>query len=286
MADYAKFNSAVVAPMLPVPISETYPIDLFKPGLTPGNGPHIFFAKRDPTNENTPSRDNETAKYISLYMPPEIKVTYGAHWEELQMTISQYADIATGDAKAFIDAIDNFKPNSEKNVAAARALIKSAVGGAANIIDYSANTTFRAQADQILKQTPNPHMAMMFKGVEFRTFPFTFQMMARNAEESVAIRAIIKSFKAAMHPAVDEANTRFWVYPDTFNITLYSPDEFRPSPYLFQIKNAVLEHMSVDYAGSGIPSFFGENGAPVDIRMTLQFKELSELTREMIIEGY
>lgn len=115
-------------------------------------------------------------------------------------------------------------------------------------------------------------------------------MMARNAGESDAIRDIIKSFKAGMHPSVAPRNSRFWVYPDSFNITLMVPNVANmpgeAAPYLFQIKNAVLENMEVNYAGSGIPSFFGETGAPVDIRMTLQFKELDILTREQIIEGY
>ena len=264
-----------------------FPSDLF----TIGNAPYIVFQKRDPTNAHSASTDNKTAKAISLYMPPEIEVNYGAHWEDIQMTIFQYGDIVSGDGTALVKAIDNFGPNTDNNKKSALAVIKSGIRSASSVLDYAAGTTFQPQADQIMKRTPNPHMAMMFKGVEFRTFRFTFQMMARNKDDSDSIKEIIKSFKAGMHPSVDEGSSRFWVYPDSFKITLSVPNPTDlstggPSPYLFQITNAVLENMSVNYAGSGIPSFFGETGAPVDIRMTLQFKELSELTREQIIEGF
>ena len=95
-----------------------------------------------------------------------------------------------------------------------------------------------------------------------------------------------------MHPGIDaETPGKYWVYPDSFDIRLSTDSLFAvpndPSKgYLFQIDNAVLERMSVDYAGSGIPSFFGETGAPVDIRMTLEFKELNILTRKKVIQGF
>lgn len=103
-------------------------------------------------------------------------------------------------------------------------------------------------------------------------------MMARNKGESDEINKIIKAFKAAMHPStIDEVN-RFWNYPDNFDIYLFSPTR----EYLFNISTCVLEKMDVNYAQAGVPSFFKDTGAPVDISMSLQFKELELLTREKI----
>jgi hypothetical protein len=49
---------------------------------------------------------------------------------------------------------------------------------------------------------------------------------------------------------------------------------------------SVLTNMSVDYNGSGIPVFFKKTGEPVQITMTLNFKETSIMTRQMAGEGY
>lgn len=262
--------------------SAIFPSDLF----TPGNDSYILFIKRDPTNVAAMSKDDKAAKRIALYMPPQIAVNYGAQWEEIQMTVYQYAD--TG--KAIWDNAQELIAGSDASaLKASNASIYGMGKAAIAALDYTAGgQNFSGQFEQITKKTPNPHMAMMFKGVDFRQFGFTFQMMARNADETEAIREIIKSFKAGMHPDVEQAEGKYWIYPDSFDIYLSTglPGAEGPSKYLFQISTAVLQSMSVDYAGSGIPSFFESNGAPVDIRMTLQFKELDILTREKIHQGY
>jgi hypothetical protein len=125
-------------------------------------------------------------------------------------------------------------------------------------------------------------MALMFKGVQFRTFSFDFQMMARSREESVTIQKIINEFKKAMHPSVPKQEpTRWWNYPDNFDIVLRTPADT-----MFNISTSVLTDMTVEYGGSGIPVFFDETGAPVQINMNLQFKEMEVLTRERVEQGY
>lgn len=261
--------------------SVIFPSDLF----TPGNEAHILFIKRDPTTEGSISKDTKTAARLGLYMPPQIKVNYGSQWEELQMTVYQYADFG----KELFDIAKNVvsKDGSDQSKAIGTLLSR----GAANVLDAAtAGANFGAQLEQYTKKTRNPHMALLFKGVNFRQFQFDFQMMARNEKETDDIKEIIRSFKAGMHPQVEDGSGRYWVYPDNFDIYLATGVKDsggnQTSPYLFQISTAVLTDMSVDYAGSGIPSFFHTNGAPVDVRMSLSFKELGILTREKVWEGY
>ena len=44
--------------------------------------------------------------------------------------------------------------------------------------------------------------------------------------------------------------------------------------------------MDVNYAGSGVPAFFSATGHPVDITVSLKFKELQVLTKEKIDKGF
>lgn len=123
----------------------------------------------------------------------------------------------------------------------------------------------------------NPHMAVVFQGVGFRTHSFTYKFIARNGQESNAIRDIINTFKYAMLPSY-EAGTLALRYPDEFEI------EFADaiSPYLYDIGTCVLENVNVNYNGEGIPLFFEATGAPVSIEMQLTFKETEIHTKERI----
>ena len=60
------------------------PSDLF----SASNQAYILFQRRDPI-----ARGSKIIAGMALYMPPEIKVSYGAHWEDIQMTALQYVDM-------------------------------------------------------------------------------------------------------------------------------------------------------------------------------------------------
>ena len=83
-----------------------------------------------------------------------------------------------------------------------------------------------------------------------------------------------------MHPGGGAGAS--WVYPNNFDIYLLSPSH----RYMFNIAQSVLTSMDVDYGGTGATTFFKNTGAPVAIKMSLDFKELSVLTKEKIRKDY
>jgi len=242
-----------------------YPSDLF----TPGNQPYMLLFVRDGV-----AQDAKIKKRLALYMPPTIQVSYGAQYQEIEMTLMQYQDIARDAANGYQQYIKGQEEYKQK-------LMTAGILSAGQLADYSleSNTNFGQQFQRILGYVVNPHMSLLFKGMDLRSFTFSFQMMARNQQESQSIQNIIKELKLAMHPSTTtSAGTRYLAYPDNFNIGLFSPN----NDYLFNFNTCVLTGMNVDYAGSGIPSFFTETGAPVDIRINLTFKELGIVSREDI----
>lgn len=127
----------------------------------------------------------------------------------------------------------------------------------------------------------NPHMAVVFQGVGFRSHSFTYKMIARNQQESDSIKKICNYFKYAMLPAY-EAGSLAFKYPDEFEIDFAETI----APYLFDIGTCVLENVTINYNGEGIPLFFETTGAPVSIELTLQFKETEIFTKDrMGVEG-
>jgi len=123
----------------------------------------------------------------------------------------------------------------------------------------------------------NPHMAVVFQGVGFRTHNFTYKFIARNQDESDEIKDIINTFKYAMLPSYEAGGLAFR-YPEEFEIKFSTATE----KYLYDIGTCVLQDVQVNYNGEGIPLFFENTGAPVSITLGLTFKETQIHTKERL----
>ena len=123
--------------------------------------------------------------------------------------------------------------------------------------------------------TMNPHMAVVFQGVGFRTHAFSYKFIARNATESNTIRLLINTLKYHMHPSYVPGNLLF-NYPDEFEIEFAD----KIAPYLYKIGTCVLTSMNVNYNGEAMPLFFEDTQAPVSITIELQFQETAILTKD------
>jgi hypothetical protein len=127
----------------------------------------------------------------------------------------------------------------------------------------------------------NPHLAVVFNNVGFRSHSFTYKFIARNQEESDAIKRIINTFKYHMHPSYDYGTIAF-KYPDEFEIEFASAI----APYLYDIGTCVLKDVSVNFNGEGTPIFFEGSGAPVSIEIQLSFQETFIYTKERLEDRY
>jgi hypothetical protein len=125
-------------------------------------------------------------------------------------------------------------------------------------------------------QTPNPYQALMFKGVQLKAHSFSFRLTPRTETESSTIKNIIKMFKKSMLPEKSQ-NGYLFSYPDVCDIEFGSN-----KTNLYKIGRSFLESMSVNYAPTGSPSFFKNSNEPVQVDITLNFKELSPVTRNEV----
>jgi hypothetical protein len=122
----------------------------------------------------------------------------------------------------------------------------------------------------------NPHMAVLFEGVDFRSYTFDYEFIAKNKAESDQLREIIYMLKRFMHPSL--ANKLVFKYPEEFEI------EFSDAvkPYLWQPQRAVMTSFNVDYNGQGQPVWFEDSNAPVSIKISMGFQETKITTKETI----
>ena len=127
----------------------------------------------------------------------------------------------------------------------------------------------------------NPFKETVFESVDFRSFAFKYKFFPKNEAESKAVYDIINTFKFHMHPEMS-AGKLFFIYPSEFNITYYFGDA--ENGYFHKFATCALESMDVSYGGEQFSSF--RDGSPTEINMSLTFRELEILTKNMIQEGY
>lgn len=122
----------------------------------------------------------------------------------------------------------------------------------------------------------NPQVDVIFKSPELRTFNFEFLFAPRSLAEATKVQEIIQLFRfhAAPELLAGEGLGRYFVPPSEFDI------EFSINT-LGKISTCVLEDIAVDYAPTGGAHFYNSDH-PIMSRMTLQFRELEFITKELI----
>lgn len=205
---------------------------------------------------------------IALYVdgPPTVKYSMNYANKELGTLLG----VLSG---SVIDGQGNFAAAGEVGAAFGATLAKlpGAFGAAdiASALSASSGTSL------------NPFKETVFESVDFRSFAFKYKFMPKNKVESDAVYNIINTFKFHMHPELS-AGKLFFIYPSEFNISYYFGNE--ENNYFHRFATCVLESMDVSYGGEQFSSF--RDGSPTEINMSLTFRELEILTKNMIEEGY
>ena len=131
------------------------------------------------------------------------------------------------------------------------------------------------------KVATNPFREVLFEGINYRTFNFSYTFLPKSKAETNKVRNIIDLFKFHMHPELS-TNGLFYVYPSEFEMQYYFRGQ--QNEFLHKMSTCVLTDMSVDYGDGYFSSF--DDGAPTEIKMSLTFKEVELLTKERIIKGF
>ena len=169
--------------------------------------------------------------------------------------------------------IPGLKPETQGAVRAA--LSGAAIGALGSNI--SPQSVISRSTGQIL----NNNLELLFKGVNLRTFPYSITFSPRTPEEARVVKDIIRRLKASMAPKAGEFNGTaagiFIQSPDVFQLKYLKDDV--DHPFLNAFKLCALTGMSVNYTNAGTYTTY-EDGTPVNIRMSLTFKELNPIYHE------
>ena len=134
------------------------------------------------------------------------------------------------------------------------------------------NLPLEATLEVTSSKVANPFKEQLFKTMNFRSFDFNHIFAPRNKEELRQVLMILNEFEKYMLPQKSTSEL-FLKYPAEFEI------EYRyrgnKNAFINQIQTCALTGMNVDYGSGGMMSGFKDmGGAPSEIKLTLQFKEL------------
>ena len=222
---------------------------------------------------------------ITLYMPPSVSVSYGANYTDTEIgagaaiAANFYQDIVS--KKGLAETIEKAGNSlgSELGDVAIRTLL-----GAADMIPGLEGAMEAVEMQRGFIKTPR--MELAFKGIPKRNFQYDFKMIPKSAAEAEEIQKIIKTFKTNMLPEMVSGMANRLTMPSTFEIKyMYNSSD---NNYLHKISTCVLETMNVTYGGDRYKTFeANSNGAPpVEVSITLNFKEMDLITREKADQGF
>ena len=223
---------------------------------------------------------------ISLYIPAgSLKTSFTGNYEPKEGAALKAAAVARGGELS--SSLKNFFSTFDS--AAAKEL-EGTISNIGTTISQAGSGLFAQLSDKTgfvsaSGNTPNNYMALVYGGPnEFRQHTFDFKFFPRNIDESDRVREIIKEFKRGTLPrmSADVTGTRsgqnlldpYFKSPRQHTIKFLKGDADGKNTYLFNIGTSVITNMVVNYDPQTTVGFH-TNGAPVQIDMSLTFKEIA-----------
>lgn len=239
------------------------------------------------TESSTFTRPQKRLKCaIALHVPNQLSIRYGAGWSEEETFLLQALIDGGKEAGRALEAagkalMDNQNMTGVKNAAGQIAQGGKALSPIAASVAMSKGPSGGA-ISAMTGLAPNPMKEQVFKGVDFRSFTMEYQFAPRSIEESNNVNNIIQTFKYHMHPEFKDANNFLFLYPSEFDIEYHHNGAENMN--IHRHTSCVLTELNVNYTPNGNFSTFIQ-GRPTQINVSMTFKELTILTKELIAQG-
>lgn len=128
----------------------------------------------------------------------------------------------------------------------------------------------------------NPMRANVYKSPKFREFQLEYNLVAKNQTESNRIKSIEKVLRYYASPRHTSTSGGFLQAPSIFQVSHWSSngdDDYNQNNYLPKYLPSALVAINVDYNSTGDNYLHETTFAPIDVKITLAFKELEYDTK-------
>ena len=208
---------------------------------------------------------------IAIYMPQTLKFNmqadYGA--EEVGMITGAMAKVK-----------DALKSGSffGSDLGSITAQLAKGVSGVGSFATGGLMAGTQAAIQRRTGIAPAAMQEMIFNGIDYRNFSFTFKFTPRSKKESDVVNKILHAIKDAMLPERygDGSSIAAYKVPHEFVIRFMKGTAI--NPYLDQIGLCACTGVDIDYGSDKFSTH--PSGDPVSIDATLSFRELELMERK------
>ena len=207
---------------------------------------------------------------IAIYMPQTLKFNmqadYGA--EEIGMVTGAMAKIkdAFNSGDFFGADLGSVASQAGKAISGLGAFATGGLGGGVN-----------AAIQRRTGIAPAAMQEMIFNGIDYRTFSFTFKFTPRSKKESDVVNNILHAIKDAMLPERYGKGQSIAAYKVPHEFVIRFMQGKAINPYINQIGLWACTGVDIDYGSDKFSTH--PSGDPVSIDATLTFRELELMER-------
>ena len=224
--------------------------------------------------------------HVCLPIPSGVNSSYGQGWdqEEVNPGISLSADLAEAWANAPNDgmigktlaAVKSWSEN--RNDSLANTGIGAAMAGGGLVAVGKLIGPGQSFIQMAAGKAAFYNTYATYGGPAFRVFQFAFSFKPLEIDDTTEVRKILAFFKKGSFPKLVEGGIwRIYELPYVFTIT-YHDHNGALHPHLPQISQSALTDLSVTYGGDKYTEF-SEGSSPVQIDLSLTFREMALLSR-------
>lgn len=230
---------------------------------------------------NVPRQGDKTitTSAVSIYMPPNIKVSYSQSYDNEDLGV-------TGDIEAGLKKVMDAEGALNKMTAGIEGTVGPLLREGSKIVGQAADAMGLGDPVRMAAKRGgvaiNPRAEQFYSAPNFRSFTYEFDFAPRNEKEGEAVQKIINIMKYNSAPGLGAGFGSIFSIPNYFRISYMFNG--KQNSYLHGIAAAYLTNVIVDYTPDGQVSTFG-NGMPTHIKMSLEFTEDRLLTKRDIIKG-
>lgn len=269
---------------------------------TEKNNPYTYSGK----GKGTQSKQEQIKETVYLYLPHDLTESYTTSYDKV--ALGPFGEIAveamrSGNTQGVAEAIQSGAKSAMPEVVYKG--VSDLFNGASQFAGVSGGMNKNQLSALAKGRVFNPYEETVFKGTNYRSHNFTFDMAPRNAKEAQNIVKIITTLREAMLPGMSGANNRWLTIPNFFRaeVIRYNPRRFNSelkasgagnlsapetlSTVLTYPVNMVLTNMQVNLTPSGQntsirdPDFSGIDYGPAQYRLQLTFDEMAFLVKNM-----
>ena len=154
-------------------------------------------------------------------------------------------------------------------------------------IDPLAN--FAKEASRV---TLNPNLRTLFEGVQIRSFPMAFRMVAKSEQEAREVKNIVKFLRAEVYPetsdvTLSDGTTTLpfgYKFPNVFDIQIKDASGSNPA---FDIQRCYLNSVTTTFNQTATGMYKGaENNYFIEVDLQLEFVEVMTMDKGKVEGGF